>query len=276
MYENIFKSLEHPVLYKETEVAFWDDEHISKQMLKNHIDPENDGASRKLVFIEKSVNWIKGIVPPNEYQTLLDIGCGPGIYAEKFTQAGYFVTGVDFSKRSINYAKKSAQEKEANIDYLYQNYLNLNLDKCFDFATMIYCDYGALSDKNRQKILCNVYQHLKPGGKFLLDVFSMTAYNDFKEQQTWEFHRNGGFWRKNEYIALNRYSKFSESVTLDQIAIISNDIITNYYLWNSYFTKENLIKEISESGFKVCKIFGDVSGSDYSKESTTIAILLEK
>ena len=39
-------------------VEFWNDEYISEQMLKAHLDPEFDGASRKLDFIEKSVAWI--------------------------------------------------------------------------------------------------------------------------------------------------------------------------------------------------------------------------
>lgn len=58
-------------------------------MLKAHLDPEFDGASRKLDFIEKSVAWITERIPPADYPLLLDIGCGPGIYAELFTKKGY-------------------------------------------------------------------------------------------------------------------------------------------------------------------------------------------
>ena len=82
-------------------------------MLKAHLDPEFDGASRKLDFIEKSVAWITERIPPADYPLLLDIGCGPGIYAEMFTKKGYQVTGVDFSKRSIDYAQQSAFSKKA-------------------------------------------------------------------------------------------------------------------------------------------------------------------
>ncbi len=108
MFNAMTKILERPALYKNTEVAFWNDEYISKQMLKAHLDPEFEGASRKLKFIEKSVAWIKEIVPPSSYPLLLDIGCGPGIYAERFTGIGYQVTGIDFSIRSIDYGQNSA------------------------------------------------------------------------------------------------------------------------------------------------------------------------
>lgn len=101
MFEGLISILEVPSLYQKTRVPFWNDKYISQQMLKAHLDPNFDGASRKLDFINKSVNWINKIAPPQKYKSLLDMGCGPGIYAEKFATSGYKVTGIDFSKHSI-------------------------------------------------------------------------------------------------------------------------------------------------------------------------------
>lgn len=141
MFEGLISVLEVPSLYQKTSVPFWNDKYISQQMLKAHLDPNFDGASRKLDFINKSVNWINKIAPPQKYKSLLDLGCGPGIYAEKFATSGYKVTGIDFSKHSIDYAINSAARKKLNIEYIYQDYLHMELTKSFDFSTMIYCDY---------------------------------------------------------------------------------------------------------------------------------------
>lgn len=276
MLDSMRMALEKPPLYKKSEGAFWNDEYISKQMLKAHLDPKFEGASRKLDFIERSVTWIKELVDPICYPTLLDIGCGPGIYAERFTKEGYQVTGIDFSKRSIDYALESALRQELSITYLFQDYLQMNLKKDFDFGTMIYCDYGALSTSDRQIIMRNVYQHLKYGGKFLLDVFGTAKYESFTESQTWKFCNHNGFWREGSYLELNGLYKYPDNVTLEQTSIISDNEINTYYIWNTCFTKETLIKEVKEAGFKVCGIFGDVAGSPYNKDSFTIAILLEK
>lgn len=276
MFESISKALERPPLYKKTETAFWNEEHISKQMLKAHLDPDFEGASRKLEFIEKSAAWIKEIILPLKYPLLLDVGCGPGIYAEEFTKNGYRVTGVDFSKRSIDYAQNTSKEQGLDITYLYQDYLDMNLNKIFDVATMIYCDYGALSTVDRQILMKTIYQHLRPGGKFLLDVFSMAKYNNFEEKQTWEICKNGGFWSEEKYLALNSNYKYTDQVTLEQISIISEDKLTTYYLWDTCFTKEMLIEEAKEAGFQVCEIFGDVAGNAFHESNLTIAILLKK
>lgn len=89
MFECISKMLERPQLFQETKVPFWNDKYISKQMLKAHLDPDFNGASRKLPFIESSVNWIKETIPPADYAALLDLGCGPGLYAERFARAAF-------------------------------------------------------------------------------------------------------------------------------------------------------------------------------------------
>lgn len=276
MLNSIYNALQKPQLYTKTNNPFWNDEYISRQMLKAHLSPDFEGASRKLSFINQSVEWITQIVSPKDHPLLIDIGCGPGIYAERFFLKGYQVTGIDFSKRSIDYAKKSSSEKGMSIEYLFQNYLEMEIEQVFDFATMIYCDYGALSDIDRKKIMKKSYHCLRQGGKFLLDVFSIAKYNRFQEKQTWEVRPNNGFWRKDKYIALSGYYEYPPNITLEQVAIISEDTVTPYYLWTTYFSTANLIKEAEEIGFKVCGIFGDVAGAPYTDNSSTLAILLEK
>jgi ubiquinone/menaquinone biosynthesis C-methylase UbiE len=276
MNNNIFMCLERPSLYKQSDVNFWNDEHISKQMLKAHLNPDFEGASRKLNFIEESVKWIQETVPSSRYTKLLDIGCGPGLYAERFSKSGYKVTGIDFSKRSIEYAKISAEKQDLDITYIYQNYLEMDYNDAFDLATFIYCDYGALSTESRAVILRKIYHSLKNGGKLLLDVFSMVKYNGFQELKTWEVHETGGFWSQEKYLSLNGQYKYSDNVTLEQTAVMTEKGIREYCIWNCYFTVESLIKEINEAGFKRFEVFSDVTGKPYVEGSPTIAILLEK
>lgn len=75
---------------------------------------------------------------------------------------------------------------------------------------------------------------------------------------------------------MNGLYKYGDYVTLEQTTIISDNEINTYYIWNTCFSKEALIAEVKEAGFKVCDIFGDMTGSPYNKDSFTIAILVEK
>lgn len=97
MYKKLLNYLNRPAIYENSSAKFWDDEHISKGMLEAHLNPQWDAATRNLEFVRASVDWIDKIAPAKEYNMLLDMGCGPGIYAEYFYLKGYCVTGIDLS-----------------------------------------------------------------------------------------------------------------------------------------------------------------------------------
>ena len=63
---------------------------------------------------------------------------------------------------------------------------------------------------------------------------------------------------------------------LEQIAVLSEDTVTPYYLWTTCFSQDTLTREAEEAGFQVCGIFGDAAGAPYDADSPTLAILLEK
>ena len=92
---------EKPALYEPSPRNMWDDPHISKQMLAAHLDEGFDSATRKMGFVKESVGWIACTLPPARYKRLLDLGCGPGIYAELFCRNGYEVTGVEDRKSVV-------------------------------------------------------------------------------------------------------------------------------------------------------------------------------
>lgn len=272
----MLQQLKKPELYERTAQHFWQHTYISQQLLKAHLDPDSEGASRRASFIEKSANWIGEKVSPVDYPSLLDFGCGPGLYTEKFAKLGYHVTGVDFSERSVQYAKKSADDKGLVIDYHIANYLEVDLHKQFDFITLIYCDYGALNFDERRQLLVKVTAHLRPGGKFLLDVFTPNQLNSFVEGQTWTLHSEGGFWRQGEHLTLSRNVKYGDNITLAQTTIVTDEEVTTYNIWNTCFTKESFIAEVKAAGFQVVEVFGDIAGSPYTEDSEIITLLLEK
>ncbi|HHO0100003.1 TPA: class I SAM-dependent methyltransferase [Clostridioides difficile] len=268
--------LERPELYKQSEINFWDDEYISKQLLKAHLDTNFEGASRNFNFIEDSVNWIVTVANPDKYPKLLDLGCGPGLYAEKFAQKGYKVTGIDFSKRSIDYAQNRNKETNLNINYLFQSYLNMSYNEEFDLATLIYCDYGALSTENRRLLMEKIYDSLRPGGKLILDVFTINKYNNFEEIKYWEINEEGGFWSNKKYMCLQNNCKYNDYNTLEQTLVITEKDENVFYVWNHYFSKESFLFEIENIGFKSVEFFSNVKGEAYSDDSMTMGLVLQK
>ncbi len=274
MYNQLLSLMQMPEAYQPNLHPFWDDEHISAHMLAAHLNPDQAAASRTHAFMDTSADWITQIAPPQAYSRLLDLGCGPGLYAQRFAKRGYQVTGVDLSRRSIQYAREQAND--GNIRYYLCDYCQLELNETFDLVTLIYCDFGVLCPADRHKVLCRSYDHLRPGGRMLLDVFSQTHEKAFKPYQRWEHCPQGGFWRKEPYIAMEESKLYPDHVIGQQIHIITENSVTPYYLWNTCFTQERLSAEAEAAGFHTIGFFGDVAGADYANDGDILTILLEK
>lgn len=271
MFDDLARFINKPALFSIATDMFWDDEHISGKLLEAHLNPDIDAASRKPSFLDKSVEWIMKKAPPKQYVKLLDLGCGPGLYAERFAGAGYSVTGIDFSNRSIAYAKEQTSKNKSGIEYYYQNYLTIDYVDDFDVITLIYCDYGALSTENRRILLNKMHRALKPNGKLILDVFTPVLYMDKEENRSWQYNRDGGFWSEKPHICLEAAYHYDEDSTeLRQCIVLTKETVNCYNIWEHFFTKEMLLSELQASGFTNFELYGDVAGGDFSENGDTI------
>ena len=277
MINKLFEYTKKPEVYAPSSGRFWDDKHISKEMLKAHLHPTMEAASRSHDFIHKSVEWIQTVSPSETKRRVLDLGCGPGIYAEKLFYKGYSVTGIDFSKRSIEYAKEQASRQGYNIEYIYKNYLEIDYDSIFDLVLLIYCDYGVLSHDDRAILLQKTYSAMKEGGKFIFDVFTPKNYEGKQESSNWYLHQGSGFWKPETHLCLQSHHIYEDNIRLDQYVIIDQENkIDVIRVWDRCYTKEMIIGELERVGFKSIKTYSDVSGKMYDEESKTICVVAQK
>lgn len=270
MYNTLRALLRKPKLYKNTQEKFWRDPHISKAMLEAHLDPNTDAASRRPDFIERSVVWISSLLPRGA--KLLDIGCGPGLYTKRLSERGLYVTGLDFSERSIAYAK----EHDVKSEYVMQNYLEMEFENLYDMVTLIWCDYGALIPEDRHNLLDRVYRALKPGGLFLLDVFTPQWNFGRKESTSWEVCEHGGFWSPNPHICLNAQYYYGESIGMGRTVIVEDGNIRSFNIWDTCFTKQSLSEEIQLHRFISVDYYSDVEGKPYEESSPTLCAVMKK
>ncbi len=269
MYNTLAQYAQKPDLYAPSTGAFWDDEHISKNMLEAHLNPDVDAASRRPEFLDRSASWIAKIAPPNEYPALLDLGCGPGLYSKRFSAHGYLVTGVDYSKRSIAYAKEQAALNKSAIEYIYKDYLTIDYSERFDVITLIYCDYAALSKANRLALLNKIHAALKPGGRFFVDLY--TPRKRSSEGRAWLYNERGGFFSPEPHFLFETVWHYGGgNIELHQYIVLTERGAQCHHIWDHFFTHETLEIEVCSAGFKALGFFGDIAGAPLSGESETI------
>jgi SAM-dependent methyltransferase len=153
-------------------------------MLKYHLDENIDVSSRRTSFIESSVAWIKKRFCIGPQSRIADYGCGPGLYALRLARHGAQVTGIDFSKRSIEYAGYAAKNESLSIRNINENYLDFETNGQFDLIIMIMCDFCALSPAQRTVMLNKFSRQLTSGCLLLLDVYSLSAFEKINPTST--------------------------------------------------------------------------------------------
>ncbi|MFC1895903.1 methyltransferase domain-containing protein [Thermodesulfobacteriota bacterium] len=255
----------------------WTDEHTSRQMLSFHLNEDIDVSSRNAEFIDRSVEWIVSRFNIGDGTKIADFGCGPGLYATRLAKRQASVTGIDFSKRSIAYAREVVARERLSIHYVNQNYLEFETGDRFDLILMIMCDFCALSSTQRKEILRRFSKILKPTGSVLLDAYSLAAFHQREEAATYEANLLNGFWSPRKYYGfLNTFKYDRDKVVLDKYTIVESDRVRTIYNWLQYFRPEDLEREFVHRGFTVEELYSDVAGTPYDPQSSEFAVVAKR
>ncbi len=278
MFESLEKINTRPKAFEfYTANDLWKDDHTSKEMISFHLNKEIDVASRHEAFIERSVEWITSHFNVGAGTKIADFGCGPGLYAARLAEIQAYVTGIDFSNRSIQYAQEVANREGLSIHYVTENYLDYETDDRFYLILMIMCDFCALSPTQRKKMLSKFQTFLEPNGSVLLDVYSLNAFEQREEIAKYETNLLDGFWSPNEYYGfLNTFKYEKEKVVLDKYTLIEADRTWTVYNWLQYFSSESLKREFVECGFTVDELYSDVAGTPFDPKANEFAVVAKK
>ena len=105
--KQIYDRPQPPVPWRHGGNLPWDDPAFSERMLKEHLDQSHGAASRRLPEIRGQVQVMVDWLELAPGARLLDVTCGPGLYAAEFARRGVNVTGVDFGPASLRYARRA-------------------------------------------------------------------------------------------------------------------------------------------------------------------------
>lgn len=133
------------------------------------------------IYQEKSTPWDAGQPKPFIAKIVergkvkpclaLDIGCGTGNETIYLAKRGFNVTGIDISENAIEIAKEKAKIEGVECEFIALDFLNLKLEKKFDFALDCAC-FHFLEEQEREKYVEKVSSLLNSGALFLLIVSS--------------------------------------------------------------------------------------------------------
>ncbi|HAE43495.1 MAG TPA: SAM-dependent methyltransferase [Clostridiales bacterium] len=265
-----------PKIFEYTDQPFWNDPHISKQMLAVHIDPNIDAASRNAVAIQETVNHLFETGVLKKGMRVLDLGCGPGLYCEQISEKGAKVVGVDCSESSIRYAKERSESLSLGIEYHQMDFFDMTFDNEFDVVMQIYGEMNTFSPENRDRLFMLIKKALKDEGHFVFDVTTRSARDMNAPKKNWYAVPNG-FWSAGEHIVLEQSFDYpDESTWVDQFTIIEEDGVKIIRNWFKDYDLESIKKVINDNGFETIKYWGDLAGREYFEGNQWIGLVARK
>ena len=126
-------------------------------------------------------------------KTILDIGCGEGIYSRELARRKATVTAVDCAEHAIKYSISKAEEEQLKVTYLLRNSSDLYdiADNTFD---IVLSSMMLMDCEDFEGTVKEITRVLKPGGK----LFASVCHPCFTAAPS------GGGIGRNDEIGLNR------------------------------------------------------------------------
>lgn len=270
MYDTLEALTRRPALFEDWDTAaLWADPHVSERMLALHLDDESALASRTFAEIEAMAAWINRAISLDG-KDVLDLGCGPGLYAARFQSHGARVIGMDLSERSVKYARESGVP---GARFVHGSYHDTPLLTC-DVATLIYGDVCAMPRASRIALFRRVRQSLRDGGAFVLDAFTPALLQDREETFVCARDLDDGFWAPSPYFGFKQTFLYpDEASILDRYLIVEPDRTRTVNTWLQALTPDQLLAELDEAGLAAEPPKDVATGLDWDERSPMFALI---
>jgi len=240
----------------------WDDPNFSERMLREHLDQSHGAASRRRSEILRQVDWLWDKLSLREGCRVLDLTCGPGLYAVELARRGCIVYGLDFSPASIRYARKLASDEgvanRCTFELRDVRTMNLPADH-FDAALFLYGQLAVFTPDEAAELLRRCAHSLRPsatdsgqaGGRLAVELLDFERFD--KTDSTWWYTDHTGLWGDFPFLHLGERHWFcDQNLSLEQFHIINLETgeLGEYTLADQAYPTQNVLAMmVHQAGF---------------------------
>ena len=191
---DVVRRAPHPEPWTEGDNIPWHDPAFSERMLREHLSQEHDAASRRSAKLDRHVAWIHGTLLSGAATQVLDLGCGPGLYAARLAALGHRCHGIDFSPASIRYAREQADAVGSACSYVLGDLRQVDFGRDHGLAMVLFGELNVFTPDDAQAILRKAHAALQPGGWLLLEPHTFEAVRGMgDEPASWSTGASGLF-----------------------------------------------------------------------------------
>lgn len=149
----------------------------------------------------KETEFLEKYFTLNPESRVLDLMCGYGRHALALSRKKIPVTAVDNLPGYINEVKRAAEEEHLPVTSVQADVMVYQPEGLFDLIICMGNSINFFNQTDTQKIISNVFAHLKPGGHFLINTWSLTeiVIKQFRDRY-WNEIKGIKFLTESKYL----------------------------------------------------------------------------
>lgn len=231
----------------------WGDPVFGRRTLAEHLDDDHGAASRSSAERALQLDWLWRKLELQPGQRVLDVTCGPGLYAVELARRGCTVTGIDINPAAIEYAINLAEQAGVaeRCTFIRQDVREMaDYAVQFDAALFLYEQLAVYPTAEAQLLLDKVASALKPGGRLAVELLNQD--NVDKTDSSWWFTDDTGLWGDSPFLHLGERiwdDELQASLERYHILYLETGQLKQYTLFDQTYSVAQLTGLLREAGF---------------------------
>ncbi|MDX1687145.1 MAG: class I SAM-dependent methyltransferase [Candidatus Promineifilaceae bacterium] len=256
----------------------WNDPAFSERMLREHLDDAHGAASRPAAERQKLVTWLWEALALQPDAHVLDVTCGPGVYAVELARRGAQVTGVDFGPAAIAYARDLAKAESVadGCTFIEADVREHDFGReRFDAALFLYGQLAVFPKEQAQDLLARIALALRAGGHLCVELLNQKRVD--KEESTWWFTDDSGLWGDAPFLNLGeRFWYEEEQLSCERYTTLHLETgeLEEIVLCDQTYAVAEMAEMLRRAGFGVVEVYpswDDLDVSDAEEWVTYVA-----
>jgi SAM-dependent methyltransferase len=237
----------------------WDDPAFSERMLRKHLDESHGAASRQTPERLMQVDWLWRRLGLQPGVRVLDVTCGPGLYAVEVADRGCTVTGIDFGPAAVAHARQLAQNRgvASRCTFIEQDVRQMEVDiASFDASILLYGQLGVFTVDEAQSLLKKIARALRPGGKLCVELLAQDKID--RKESNWWYTDETGLWGDAPFLHLGeRFWLKDEAMSIERFQVIhlESGELTEITLCDQSYSAEIMTEMMMVAGFSSVEVF---------------------
>jgi SAM-dependent methyltransferase len=268
-----------PTPWEEGDNIPWHEPEFSARMLREHLTQSHDAASRRFEKIDQQVAWIHTHLLNEQPTYILDLGCGPGLYAERLARLGHTCTGIDYSPASIAYAQDTARQANLACTYVCQDIRQAKYGTEFGLAMLLYGEFNVFRPADARMILGKAKQALRADGWLLLEPHTFPIIQKLGQRpSTWRTSHGGLFSNQPHLVLEESHWDAGHSAATIRYFVVdaATGQVTRHAQSMQAYTDEEYRSLLENCGFAEVKFSPSLGDIDTDGVRELIAITAHK